>query len=528
MKGFLNKKKKHGEFMFTLLALTFIVSCQPRKTEVFVENGILIENVTIISADALGSIVSQNSNVVIDQGYIKAISNSKPKLEGEYATVDGNGKFLIPGLIDSHVHLNNIAGINPSERNENPDLVTHYFERLPLNFLYYGYTSLVDVDNYAPEMINNLKSVAIGPDIYTCGAKVQIMNDFEMVMNETPKKERLQLPFLFDSYNSPKVPDSIDLKKHSPKFLVNKIYSEGNQCIKVLYEDASSGLPELWDKPSKQIIRDLVSEAHKRQLPVLLHAPSFEGQGFALDTEVDIIAHAMWNWTDDPNKFLNTDLPETHYKLLLEIAKRQVGYQPTFRVLLAEADILEQKFIDEQPLAKLYSKSFIEYLKHHSAVKAKNRILFRLSFLEKINPDFIRPIRKKFDSSQQLFDSLYSSYKTKMEKVVQVISKNGGNLLFGTDNGAMNMYTHPPGLNGFLEMKHWSDAGIPLEQIFLSATYNNATEFNLLDHKGTIEVGKEATLLLLNENPLKDIEAYDRIESVIIKGKVIQRETLSL
>ena len=100
--------------------------------------------------------------------------------------------------------------------------------------------------------------------------------------------------------------------------------------------------------------------------------------------------------------------------------------------------------------------------------------------------------------------------------------------MFGTDNGALNLYTHPPGLNGYLEMKHWKNAGIPLNQIFIAATYNNAKEFYLLDKKGTIEVGKEADLLLLNDNPLENIMAYDKIDKVIIKGEVINRETLSI
>lgn len=91
----------------------------------------------------------------------------------------------------------------------------------------------------------------------------------------------------------------------------------------------------------------------------------------------------------------------------------------------------------------------------------------------------------------------------------------------------MNMVTNPPGYNGFLEMKHWYEAGITLEKIFIAATFNNAKAFNMNDRYGTIEKGKIANLVLLNENPLKSISAYDQINSVIIHGKVYSRDTLS-
>ncbi|WP_422860702.1 amidohydrolase family protein [Flagellimonas sp. S174] len=517
-------KKMHS----LIIVLILFLSCSPDKTQIVVESGTLIENVTVITCDSEGKIFEKKGNVLLDLGVIKTISKTKLEIKGNFQRVNGKDKFLIPGLIDSHVHLNNIPGLDHRERANNPELVQHYFERLPLNFLYYGYTSVIDVDNYAPEVIQSIKKSSLRPNIFTCGAKIQVMDDFEMVINEVPQKSCWRMPFLYDYYKQGKVPDSINIQEHSASFLVEKIHSECNNCIKVLYEDASSGLPQTWEKPSQQIIQDLVFEARKFQMPVILHAPSFEGQKFALETEVDIIAHAMWNWTPNPEKFLDSTLLEAHRELLEEIAKRKIGYQPTFRTLMGELDVLNGNFIDYQPLNQLYSHSFIEYLTTYSAVKSRNKIIWRLSFLERINPDFVKPIRSKFSSDEALLDSLYISYQTKISKVVKLIGEYNGNLLFGTDNGALNLYTHPPGLNGYLEMKHWKSAGIPLNQVFIAATYNNAKEFYLLDKKGTIEVGKEADLLLLNDNPLENIMAYDKIDKVIIKGEVINREALSI
>ena len=76
-------------------------------------------------------------------------------------------------------------------------------------------------------------------------------------------------------------------------------------------------------------------------------------------------------------------------------------------------------------------------------------------------------------------------------------------------------------------MSAWARVGIPLETIFRAATLDNAKAFGLEDQLGTVESGKRADLLLLAENPLSDIAAYDTIEVVITGGHPIDRQALS-
>jgi imidazolonepropionase-like amidohydrolase len=80
---------------------------------------------------------------------------------------------------------------------------------------------------------------------------------------------------------------------------------------------------------------------------------------------------------------------------------------------------------------------------------------------------------------------------------------------------------------GYLEMHGWARAGISLKTIFRAATLDNARAFGLDDQLGTIEAGKRADLLLLTDNPLVDISAYDTIKTVIIGGRLIDRQALS-
>ena len=88
-------------------------------------------------------------------------------------------------------------------------------------------------------------------------------------------------------------------------------------------------------------------------------------------------------------------------------------------------------------------------------------------------------------------------------------------------------FGNPPGLNGRIELQNWVDAGAPLSLILRAATLENAIALRLSRDIGSIETGKRAELLLLKQNPLKDVSAYDSIEIIFLNGEPIQRSTLS-
>ena len=76
-------------------------------------------------------------------------------------------------------------------------------------------------------------------------------------------------------------------------------------------------------------------------------------------------------------------------------------------------------------------------------------------------------------------------------------------------------------------MDRWIAAGVTPVQLFRAATIGNAEFFGLADQIGTVEVGKQADLLITRENPLDSISAYDTIEYVILAGKAMKRSSLS-
>jgi imidazolonepropionase-like amidohydrolase len=103
----------------------------------------------------------------------------------------------------------------------------------------------------------------------------------------------------------------------------------------------------------------------------------------------------------------------------------------------------------------------------------------------------------------------------------------GHPLLLGSDTPSAPTYGNQPGYDTYREMRFMAQSGIPLDAIFRSATINNARQFKLDKDYGTVAEGKIANLLLLEENPLETVRAWSLIDKVLLRGTVIERETLA-
>jgi imidazolonepropionase-like amidohydrolase len=76
-------------------------------------------------------------------------------------------------------------------------------------------------------------------------------------------------------------------------------------------------------------------------------------------------------------------------------------------------------------------------------------------------------------------------------------------------------------------MRLMAQAGVSMRAILEAATINNARQFGLAKDYGTVETGKIANLLLLKSNPLEGVRAWSEIDRVVLRGKVIERDTLA-
>lgn len=88
--------------LFAILYLTFLCACNQAQ-EIISPTAILISNTNIV--DVRSGELLENRNIVIDSGKIKSILESNGNLKGYNKIIDGNGKFLIPGLAEMHAHI---------------------------------------------------------------------------------------------------------------------------------------------------------------------------------------------------------------------------------------------------------------------------------------------------------------------------------------------------------------------------------------------------------------------------------------
>jgi len=95
----------------------------------------------------------------------------------------------------------------------------------------------------------------------------------------------------------------------------------------------------------------------------------------------------------------------------------------------------------------------------------------------------------------------------------------GGIVSIATDYGCCDQ---APGLQPYLyEMEFLRGAGMTPMQLLVAATRNGAVLSNLAENLGTIEAGKIADIIVVNDNPLADIAALKDVAAVILEGRLV-------
>lgn len=77
------------------------------------------------------------------------------------------------------------------------------------------------------------------------------------------------------------------------------------------------------------------------------------------------------------------------------------------------------------------------------------------------------------------------------------------------------------------ELTLWTQAGVPAPRALEAATAGAAVRLGAQGRLGCVREGCEATLLLVDGNPLEDIGALNRIHSVFLKGERVSRAELA-
>ncbi|HTI96598.1 MAG TPA: amidohydrolase family protein [Rudaea sp.] len=110
-------------------------------------------------------------------------------------------------------------------------------------------------------------------------------------------------------------------------------------------------------------------------------------------------------------------------------------------------------------------------------------------------------------------------------RIVRTLHAAGANILAGTDTPMPWIY---PGYSLHDELERLVDCGLDPAQALRAATVGAAKLLGLHADRGTVEQGKRADLVLLDANPLKDARNLRRIDAVVLAGRLLRRADMDL
>jgi imidazolonepropionase-like amidohydrolase len=497
--------KQNGFFTTLFTASALLLAGNARAAA----EPLLIENVTLLSpelAQPLG-----NRHVLVRDGRIAAVSDRAIPVPAGARRLDGTGKFLTPGLFDGHVHVSQAIGLPFA--GQDPAIAAmekDFFAQQPRSYLYFGVTQVLDPSNW-PERVTEFAAQPRHPDIYRCGA-APVVDGYPLVFMDKTLRHTIFNDYIYEPANAREhpLPAGANPTEHTPEAVVARIAASGALCVKVFLEDGFGDATD-WPIMSAETLRRVRVAATKHGLSVSAHANALDMQRIAIEGNVDLIVHGVWNWNQAERE---QGMPQVVAEHLRKIHERKVGYQATLRVLPGVTDLLDPRVLEDPVLAKVVPPRLLAWYHTDDAQWFKLQ-----AFGPKVDAAAVtagvRAANERWATSEKGLRALRHLYEL------------GQPMLLGSDTPSSPTYGNQPGYDTHKEMRLMAQAGVPLSAIFAAGTINNARQFRLEKDYGTIEKGKIANLLLLDANPLADIAAWSKIDKVILRGEPLDRETLA-
>lgn len=405
--------------------------------------------------DGTGAAPREAQTVIVRDGQISAMGNTATiAIPNNALRIDLTGKSLLPGLVMVHEHLYYPAG---------PGIYGNYTESFTRLYLAGGVTSMRtggNMNGYSELNIAKLieRGDKPGPWIDATAPYLNGSNNFSQMQSlQTPDEARRFVNFWAD---------------------------QGATSFKAYMQI------------SRDVLRAAVDEAHKRGMKVTGHLCSVTYRE-AAELGIDNLEHGFLASTDfvadkkpdecpgqgKGQQSVNALDPESAQAkaLIAELVRRNVALTSTLTVF--------ETFTPGRPVPP---------------------------GLDVLLPQLRESFERRHAATSRNAQSLYATLFAKAMTLELAFARAGGLLIAGTDpTGGGGVI---PGYSNQRAIELLVEAGFtPLEAIRIG-TLNGATYLGRANRVGSIAVGKQADLLVVNGNPAERVADIRNIELVFKQG----------
>ena len=441
-----------------------------------------ITHVTII--DATGAPAQLDMTVLIANQRITAIGQSSElEIPRDAEVLNATGEFLIPGLVDMHVHLTGAGEPGGSREFFLPLLIAN------------GITTVRDMGGYLESLIPLRKEInqgkRLGPQIffagpYLDGSPPSFQPSF-VVTNGVEASEEVH-SLIQRGVDFIKVQSILSRKAYFAIAEASKrahISFVGHVPDRVTAAEASDA-GQMSIEHLTGVLRACSKDEQRLIQLQFLPAAKKVTSAQSLSREL------AWQ-----RELLSSYTEEKARALYGKFARNQTWQVPTLILLKKDAFPTPESDPSKDPRRKFVPRHFLESWEKGTASRDKGTT------------------PKEFALRTQLL--------AKSIQIVGSMNSAGVHIMAGTDSAAPYVF---PGSALHEELALLVQAGLTPMQALQAATKNSAEFLGKLDSRGTVEQGKFADLLLLDADPLSDIQNTQKIRSVILRGRLLDRNAL--
>ncbi len=482
------------------LALLLSACANVPPEPIAISKGTVIDNVTIVNTRD-GSLQTGMA-VVVDGGKIVKIAAADHiRTVGTSVTVDATGKFLVPGFLDMHAHAM-----------ESADRPVTYWPLMLAN----GITGFREMSG-SPELLARGKllrqQIAEGKVLAP-----ELLMQPGRLLNQAPDGRRAVID------NSAAAKEEVAQQKQMGADFIKLLNVSRDVFFATVQEAQSQGLSVAGH------LTPVVSatEASNAGMRVMEHL----GAGIinlAVDCTQDEarIRQTMAERFAAPRAAPPGPIP---LAVLLRILANPILAGPIDASLLQNVlDSFDEKKC--RALARTFVKNGtwqVPTLIRIRTMQMGNDPVFRNDpNLKYVAP----PVRAMWQDVADEYtrripaavDKIHRDFYALQLRLVKLFQEEGVKMLAGAD---MTGQWDIPGFSLHQEFHELALAGLTPLQILQMTTLNAAEFLDRSATMGTVEEGKNSDLVVLDANPLENVQNFERIRGVMVKGRYLPRDTL--